>query len=141
MNNLDNIDMVCIDFDKTLISIHTGGRWYNDIEKLKKYVRVEFIKYINNVLSMNKKISIVTFSNQVNLIDKLMKDIFPNKDIYIYGWLPENINDGKQKHIELACKDRGISIDRILLIDDSYNNIEIAKNNGIKVHLYQEEDY
>lgn len=59
---------MAIDFDNTLVCTHTGGQYIGEAEDLAKFIRQIFTALIPLCLESNIKVSIVTFSPQVQLI-------------------------------------------------------------------------
>ena len=123
--------MIAIDFDNTLIDIHTHSNWELPPSELLPHIRPVFLKLIPKWIHEGKNIAIVTFSNQSNIIKDLLKLAFPDFDFFIWAELPKSINSGKSKHIEKACQYYNIPKSEVLFIDDSKNNIDLAIRNGI----------
>lgn len=152
------IKLICIDFDNTLISIHTYGKWNDNPKKLVKYVRPIFIKFIKKCLQRKINIAIVSFSPQEQVIRIVLNSIFgkQSKKILIkttnQKYKPDKIFckinrkklilKRKVPMILSVCnkiyKKKKITImpPQILLIDDDYNNINIAKKSGFKTYLF-----
>ena len=147
------IKVLAIDFDQTLINIHTEGMWWRDNESIVPYIRPQFRALIVEVLKnhndssdrSNLTIAIVSFSSQVNVIRAVLQDILDQaaKDLEdCGGGLPTSADQiqvqafmprffmvkGKQEHLEnLKC-----SLHEVLLIDDSQLNILIALHHGVR---------
>ncbi|CAB9526078.1 expressed unknown protein [Seminavis robusta] len=66
------VELVAIDFDKTLLNIHTWGRWNQRSSDLVPHVRPAFLCFINSVLQARMPVAITTFSNQKELIQKVL---------------------------------------------------------------------
>jgi hypothetical protein len=74
--NQRGINFLALDFDLTLISIHTGGTYQGSAESLSRFIRPEFYHIISLLLNPTAEtltppivnIAIVTFSPQVQLI-------------------------------------------------------------------------
>ena len=152
------IKLICIDFDNTLISIHTYGKWKDNPKKLVKYVRPIFIKFIKKCIQRKINIAIVSFSPQEQVIRTVLNNIFgkQSKKILIkttnQKYKPDKIFckinrkklilKRKVPMILSVCnkiyKKKKIIImpHQILLIDDDYNNINIAKKSGFKTYLF-----
>ena len=73
------VALLAIDFDLTLVSEHTGGRWIDSSEELSKYVRSFFLKLIPIALEEGLLVAIVTFSPQVSLIKEVLIRSFGRK--------------------------------------------------------------
>ena len=72
------INCLAIDFDQTLIDIHTGGRYEGAAEELFPHVRFELRHLISKCLQPTNgrdpiHICIVTFSPQISLIRKVLE--------------------------------------------------------------------
>lgn len=139
-----NIQLLALDFDLTVIDLHTGGRWKGTPEELSKHVRPE-IKCLLNI-AFNQKIdtAIVTFSTQIDLIGNVTGQIFPGQHIPVHGWY--TANDGKQAHLAKAINDinaangnKNISNETTILIDDDKRNIKIARKDGYLTVRYDPE--
>ena len=123
---------IALDFDKTLIDIHTYNNWNSSIEELSKHIRPMFHNLIYIWANKGYNISIVTFSNQTHIIKEVLKLTFPNIKIDVHGGLPDVITDGKCGHI------RKLNNENVVLIDDCKSNIEIAKKNFINAIHFDE---
>lgn len=76
-----NIKLVAIDFDNTLLSIHTSGYYQGTVDNLIEYIRSTFYYFIQEILNspafgQTLHICIVTFSSQEQLIRKLLELAF-----------------------------------------------------------------
>ena len=67
------INFVCIDFDQTIVDVHTGGQWRGSVGDLEKRIRPFFRRFIPALIAKSMLVSIVTFSGQVALITDVMK--------------------------------------------------------------------
>jgi hypothetical protein len=79
-----HINFVALDFDLTVIDVHTGGRWKKSAEELaRQHVRPEFRQFILSCLNNNQHdtattaiyVSIVTFTPQTHLVQHVMENI------------------------------------------------------------------
>ena len=61
------INFVCIDFDQTIVNVHTYGRWSGPPEELVHHIRPFFKKFIPLLIHNGIFVSVVTFSVQVGL--------------------------------------------------------------------------
>ena len=76
-----NIKLVAIDFDNTLLSIHTSGYYQGTVDNLIDYIRSTFYYFIQEILNSSAfgqtlHICIVTFSSQEQLIRQLLELAF-----------------------------------------------------------------
>jgi hypothetical protein len=110
------INFVAIDFDKTLVSIHTFGTWPGSAPDLSTKVRSFFREFVPLIMARDISVAIVTFSAQVNLIKQVIHIIFPDLAAKIpvrghdQSWVyqGEGATDGKQKHMASAAEDINI---------------------------------
>lgn len=70
------VKLVCIDFDATFLSIHTGGMWEQSASELQHHVRPLFHQLIPLVLEAHMYAAVVTFSPQVELIRHVLELCF-----------------------------------------------------------------
>ena len=75
------IRMVALDFDMTLISIHTNGKWNRSASELSQHIRPVFRSLVPALLTNGIVISIVTFSPQVDLVERVVNLAFTKADI------------------------------------------------------------
>ena len=70
--------LLCLDFDATLISIHTNGNWNEEsVADLVQYVRPLFKQLIPAILQRKTiAIAVVTFSSQLHLIQRVLEACF-----------------------------------------------------------------
>ena len=144
------IKVLTIDFDQTLVMVHTGGQWKSTYQHLSHAVRQFFVELITEALLKEFHVAIVTFSFQVKLIKEVLCYTYGKEmgnKIKVYGWYPELYKEiGKQVHIETCLNDinseNNISLTNknVILIDDDNNNINIAKKNNIKTGWLNVED-
>lgn len=147
-----NVNFVAIDFDQTLIDIHTGGVWRGTAAELVPHVRPMFVEFISSALATNSvHIAIVTFSKQPKMIKLVLEKalgIDMASKIVIRGmdksWKYEGKGShlGKQAHMASAVEellqqpnaDPGMEITKntTLLIDDDQHNIRIALEDGVR---------
>ncbi|RLN55342.1 hypothetical protein BBP00_00008533 [Phytophthora kernoviae] len=69
--------LVCIDFDATFVTVHTGGTWTQSAEALRPHVRRFFLLLVPLLLENDISVAIVTFSPQVPLIQEVLALSFP----------------------------------------------------------------
>lgn len=70
-----NINLLALDFDQTMIDIHTGGRWKGTAEELQEHVRSEFHMLLQACCDHNINIAIVTFSGQTQLVKAVVEKV------------------------------------------------------------------
>ena len=76
-----NIKLIAIDFDNTLLSIHTSGLYQGSVDTLLEHIRTTFLYFIQEILdspsfSQSLHLCIVSFSSQDQLIRKLLQLAF-----------------------------------------------------------------
>jgi len=127
-----NIELICLDFDQTLIPGHTRGYKFNP---LTTKIRPFFVNFIKKALKKKYKFSITTFSQQKDLIQKLWNRYFIEYTIPVYS---QRIQ-GKNSSIKLAMSTHDIKTGdykKVVLIDDDQNNIQHFKEiGGYTLHL------
>mmetsp|Transcript_17129 Transcript_17129/g.22623 ORF Transcript_17129/g.22623 Transcript_17129/m.22623 type:complete len:186 (+) Transcript_17129:255-812(+) len=141
------INFLALDFDLTVLDVHTGGRWLGQAADLTPHIRPLFRHLIPQAIDAGIFTAIVTFSPQVHMIAAVLNEAFPGKgdQIPIRGedgsWEYEGSGStaGKQAHMasaveELSAKNNTCQITRAttLLIDDDINNVSIALQEGVK---------
>lgn len=144
------INFIALDFDQTVIDIHTGGRFNGTISELASHVRPVFSHLIVAAHEAGIKIAIVTFSPQVEQIQEALETHFSfAHEIIIRGrdrsWRYEGsgMNDGKQAFMasaveELMTKNSDLNITKntTLLVDDDANNIKLALEDNVRAILF-----
>ena len=138
---------MALDFDQTIIDIHTGGIWKNTINELATHVRPLFRHLIPAAHSAKIKIAVVTFSPQVKHIADLLALHFPDfsHEILIRGrdrsWAYEGngMKEGKQPFMASAAEEFVATYPKLeitkkttLLVDDDPNNIKMALKDGVR---------
>jgi hypothetical protein len=109
------INFLAIDFDQTLIDIHTGGVWTGTVDELVPHVRVEFRELIASALQTGTiHVAIVTFSKQPAIIKSVLEGVLGMElasKIVIRGedrsWSYEGAGSkqGKQAHMASAVEE------------------------------------
>ena len=80
----DQVRVLCIDFDATIVEIHTFGAWRGSSEELSTYVRPVFVSLLRQAVAMRDYglyVSIVTFSGQAKLIRKVMAIVLGDEEL------------------------------------------------------------
>jgi hypothetical protein len=157
----EGIRMVALDFDLTVIDVHTGGIWEEDWRDLVPHVRPEFRCLMEGCLQRNIRLAVATYSEQIYLIQKvLMKSLSLSKETMeekfpIYGrqHYIRGLGKGKQSQLKHALdfynnnnKEAAtqrttdnirVTISSTVLIDDDPNNIRVAHRDGYYTVLYR----
>lgn len=143
-----NVNFLAVDFDQTLVDVHTGGVWKGTTAELSDHVREEFRDLFHEALDQGIRIAIVTFSSQRDLIREVLQSFLEDaeaaKKIPIRGndrswdYTGSGSREGKQAHIASAVEeleqDGKIEIAKstTLLLDDDIRNIKIALEDGVR---------
>ncbi|XP_069135781.1 uncharacterized protein [Argopecten irradians] len=134
------IRLLAVDFDETLISIHSGGFWKDSAEKLSKHVRPCMRDLMEEALLRNVNVCIVTYFTQPWIIREMLKLVFKRdvEKIYVQANTPEFREKnkhkilGKEAHLAAVCTDLYnqkhviIKPEEIILFDDDRDNIDTA---------------
>ena len=156
----NNIKLICIDFDNTLVSVHTYGKWDESASQLSNYVRPDIEQLINKCLKQNIHVGIVTYSSQHELVNNVLEIVFgqnANKIFVRTSDMKYNFKNSfcstliKQNELKMERKipmivsimfdiynntNKLIPVKSVLLIDDDWNNIKTAKNAGFYTYHY-----
>jgi len=129
----NGIRLVCLDFDQTIIRIHTQGHWQGTIDELVESIRKFFLSFIPMAIKAGLKLAVTTFSSQTDLIYQCLKQAFGTEiadAIPIEG----SIKKDKNQHIKKIQQIIAIGMDKsqVLLIDDNENNVNAARKKGYK---------
>jgi hypothetical protein len=143
-----NINFLAIDFDKTIVEIHTGGSWKQSAQALLPHVRPMFRRLIALAIDEGIHVAVVTFSSQTEMVRHILEHITDRAaEIPIRGGFPGSTfvyeglgsTKGKQAHMasaveELEERHKGLEITKAstLLIDDDANNIRYALQHGVR---------
>lgn len=73
------IKLLAVDFDKTLVDIHTGGSWKEGTDKLTVHVRPCMRDLVEHAHRKGIHVCIVTFSRQAWMIRELLQKVLPKK--------------------------------------------------------------
>lgn len=150
------VKLMAIDFDLTLVSMHTGGRWWGSADTLARSVRPVFKTIIPEALRQGIQVCVATLSSQTKLVANVLcasmpcdasmilvrggeKTLFTEKGEQdtadVYG-------NRKQKHIASILCDREARGDgallshQIILIDDDSWNVEEALENSMRALVF-----
>ena len=117
----EGVKVLAIDFDLTLSSMHTGGKWWGTAETLARSVRPIFKVIIPAALELGIEVCVVTFSAQTKLISNVLEMSLPcdaaqirirggekKKLVNEDGELDTQIEEGqrKQRHINSMLRAR-----------------------------------
>jgi len=137
------INFLAIDFDQTMIDVHTGGRWQGTALELTEHLRPVFLHLVPAATNRNIRIAICTFSGQTKHIRDVMEYAFPNiaELIVIRGndktweYHGNGFKRGKQQHMASAAEEllaeQALGVTDVtkattLLIDDDPKNIRMS---------------
>ncbi|XP_065832892.1 uncharacterized protein [Oscarella lobularis] len=151
------VRLVALDFDATIIDLHTGGAWMESAKDLSKHVRSSLVELMKAVLERKADgiyLCVVTHSPQTDLIRQVLRNKIArgHNDVVIKGddktWdrISGIPTGGKQQHIEAVVRDLkkkyGVSIApyEVVLIDDDYINVTIALSYDMKGIIYEKEE-
>mmetsp|Transcript_24557 Transcript_24557/g.44409 ORF Transcript_24557/g.44409 Transcript_24557/m.44409 type:complete len:205 (+) Transcript_24557:82-696(+) len=139
------INFLAVDFDCTILSIHTGGRWHGTHQELLQHVRPYFPPLLERALKERISVAIVTFSPQVDLVRSVLDSHLGHEasrkiPIRAGGQFSYNgggMRDGKQAHMASAVEEletTGVEITKAtsLLIDDDGKNVRTALRDGVR---------
>lgn len=96
------IKMVAVDFDLTILNIHTHGFWQFTGKMLATRVRPCFKHFLSEALNSNLHVAVVTHSPQADLVREVLELSLPDCDtrmIEIRG------ADGKWKEVRGVTKE------------------------------------
>ena len=71
------IRLLALDFDKTIISVHTSGYWRGGSPRLAEHVRPCFQLLMKAALESKLQVCIVTYSMQPDLIRDVLRLVLP----------------------------------------------------------------
>lgn len=139
---------MAVDFDQTLVSLHTGGAWKATGPELAKYVRPTFQHFLSETMASGIHVAIVTYTPQTDLVREVLELSFGEQK---GSSLPIRGNDGswtyngkgtmagKQPHMTSAVEEleqvhEGLDVTKqsTVLIDDDGSNIRTALAEGVR---------
>lgn len=139
------VNFLAIDFDQTIIDIHTGGKWNGTGAELATHIRPQFLHFLRAAAEASLHLAVVTFTPQVGFVQEVLRTHFPHvaDQIIIRGrdgsWHYEGRGSrgGKQQFMASAVEElqhRHPDVEfrrgKTVLIDDDVNNIRIALMDG-----------
>ena len=141
------INFLALDFDQTILDVHTRGRWNGTLEELVPHVRPVFAQLIQAALANGLHVAIVTFTTQIKFVRGVLEAIIPAHADKIpirgsdrsWSYNGEGSQDGKQPYMASAVEelehrsnDIRISKQTTVLIDDDARNIRYALADGTR---------
>jgi 2-hydroxy-3-keto-5-methylthiopentenyl-1-phosphate phosphatase len=141
------VNFLAVDFDMTILSVHTGGRWDKSAEELIQHIRPEFDQLLNACVANDIKIAVVTYTAQVTLVRAVLENILGPEQasrIPVRGadrsWSYQGVGSQERKlgHIASAVEELEqsgeveITKNTTLLIDDDRKNIRCALEDGVR---------
>lgn len=73
------IKLLAVDFDKTIIDIHSGGMWDEGVDKLALHVRPCMRDLMETASNKGLFVAIVTYHRQSWLIKEVLQKVLPKK--------------------------------------------------------------
>ncbi|XP_062606066.1 uncharacterized protein LOC134267873 [Saccostrea cucullata] len=138
------IRVVAVDFDQTLIKIHSGGVWKDSTDNLAKHIRPCMKDLLEVSLQRELIVCIVTFHSQPWVIRELLKKLLKKDAEKIY--VQANTIEFRERHnYEYLGKEAHITAvltevynrqkviikpQEIILFDDDQDNVETALKFG-----------
>ena len=141
-----SINFVALDFDQTILDVHTCGRWTGSVEELFPHVRPVFVGLMRACQSHDIHVAIVTFSQQTSVVRGVLDSILKDGSTRVpirggdrsWSYRGKGSQQGKQPHMASAVEELEhrfnveITKQTTLLIDDDAKNIRHALNNGTR---------
>ncbi|KAJ7337268.1 hypothetical protein OS493_010125 [Desmophyllum pertusum] len=150
------IKLVAVDFDLTIVNVHTRGCWQFTSKSLVSRVRPSFKQFFIAALNCSDlHVAVVTLSPQIPLIREVMEQALPESNtsrIHYRGtdgkWKEVKgvTKEGKQQHIESVLnqieKDHKVRIKskEVILLDDDETNISVARSCKLRTLLIKGDD-
>jgi len=153
-----NINFLALDFDQTMVNIHTGGRWKDTVPELAEHLRPLFLHLVLAASQHGIRVAIVTFSPQTKQIREVLEHALPHA---VAELMPIRGNDrtwtytgngmrmGKQEHMasvaeELMAKPAlgvtDVRKESTLLVDDDPRNIKKCLKDGTRAVWFNPRD-
>lgn len=130
-----SIKLIAVDFDLTILNVHTHGNWQFTAKSLASRVRPAFKQFLTAVLECDQlHVAVVTQSPQVSLVREVLEETLPRSNtgrIHIRG------NDGTWRAIKGVSKEGKTSysvlpsalLDQVLSIDLVIRRLVVVKFN------------
>jgi len=156
-----DVKLVCLDFDLTLINMHTGGRWWGGAKTLARNIRPIFQIMIPEALRGGIEVCVVTMTRQTALVADVLKNGLPCDVSRIeirggeHGMLVNQVGEAekvcfegshKRRHINSilhARRERNgdeLAPQQILLVDDDIFNVEEARGSKNRAVVFNPDD-
>ena len=78
------INFLALDFDQTILDIHTGGQWKGSLDELFPHIRPVYSKLILDAITNDMEVAVVTFSCQTKFVRGVLDHIV-NSGLYKEG--------------------------------------------------------
>lgn len=151
------INFLAIDFDQTMIDIHTGGRWKETVTELAQHLRPLFLHLVPAATRRNIRVAIVTFSPQTKHIREVLEHAFPDMAEIVpirgndqtWSYVGNGMKMGKQEHMASAAEElmtkpalgvTDVRKNTTLLIDDDPRNIKKSLKDGTRAVWFNPRD-
>jgi hypothetical protein len=158
------IGLVCLDFDMTLVSTHTGGKWWAGAKCLARCVFAMWRVIVPALIQKGIDVCVVTMSAQTKLVAEVLRVSMPCDTSHIRvrggerGRLFTESGDeesvpsaliaqkGKQCHMNCVLKHRhecggsNLLPSQVLLVDDDVLNVMEASDAGFCAIAFDPED-
>ena len=76
LKNDVGINFLALDFDQTILDIHTGGNWKGSLEELLPHIRPVYAQLIRGALTNGMEVAVVTFTSQTKFVRGVLDHIF-----------------------------------------------------------------
>ena len=141
------INFVALDFDCTVLDVHTFGRWEGTVEDLHDHIRPELKNLMLKALEKDIKLAIVTYSPQIHIVRGIVEHIVGPERVSLipirggdksWKYTGEGSMEGKQPFMASAVEELeqngAIAITKAttVLIDDDRRNIRHALQDGVR---------
>ena len=139
--------LLALDFDNTIVGVHTMGMWNGTLEELTPFVRPVFRALLQAAAATEEmNLAVVTFSGQVGLVRGVLASVVGEAyaaRVPIRGsdgsWsAPAGASqDGKMPHLQSVWDEHmqktgeQISGMQTVLIDDDRRNIDVGLQHGV----------
>ena len=77
----EGIKLIAVDFDMTLVSVHTNGNWMFTARPLASRIRPGFPEFLSEALRQGLWVAVVTFSPQVELVREVLKTVLSETEV------------------------------------------------------------
>lgn len=158
----NGVRLLCFDFDLTLITMHTGGKWWGSASTLARAVRPLFKAIIPEAKAQGIEVCVVTKSQQSLLVSKVLQIAVPCdlSGLVVRGGMRGLFKEdgepvamplvggarGKQAHIESVLqwhRESGCGVlqnHEVMLVDDDFVNVDEALGAGMRALLFSIEN-